>query len=45
MSTTKAEINTKDKEKDLTNVKQLLKVKDNVDDTQKQQLNIDLQID
>jgi dynein heavy chain len=45
MSSTKADINTKDKDKDLTSVKQLLNVKEKVEDTQKQQTNIDLQID
>jgi dynein heavy chain len=45
MSSTKADINTKHKDKDLTSVKQLLNVKEKVEDTQKQQTNIDLQID
>lgn len=45
MQTTKSEINTKDKDKDMTNVKQLLKVKENVEQTQLQQENINLQID
>jgi hypothetical protein len=45
MTSTKSEINTKDKDKDMTNVKQLLKVKENVENTQKEQENINLQID
>lgn len=45
MSSTKNEINTKDKDKDMTNVKQLLKVKENVENTQAEQENINLQID
>lgn len=45
MQTTKNEINTKDKDKDMSNVKQLLKVKENVEHTQLQQENINLQID
>lgn len=34
MNSTKNEINTKDKDKDLGNVKQLLKIKENVENTQ-----------
>jgi len=45
MQSTKSEINTKDKDKDMTSVKQLLKVKEKVDTTQKEQENINLQID
>lgn len=37
MQMTKNEINTKDKDKDMSNVKQLLKVKENVENTQEQQ--------
>jgi len=45
MVSTKSDINTKDKDKDMTSVKQLLKVKEKVDNTQKEQENINLQID
>jgi len=45
MQSTKNEINTKDKDKDMGNVKQLLKVKENVERTQAEQENINLQID
>jgi hypothetical protein len=45
MQMTKNEINTKDKDKDLSNVKQLLKIKENVEDTQRDQELINLQID
>lgn len=45
MQSTKNEINTKDKDKDMTSVKTLLNVKEKVDNTQKEQENINLQID
>jgi hypothetical protein len=45
MSSTKSAINTKDKDKDMTNVKQLLGVKAMVEKTQAQQDAISLQID
>lgn len=42
MQSTKNEINTKDKDKDMTSVKTLLNVKEKVDNTQKEQENINL---
>jgi hypothetical protein len=45
MNNTKSEINTKDKDKDLSSVKTLLKVKEKVENTQAEQENINLQID
>ena len=45
MQQTKHEINTKDKDKDMTSVKTLLSVKFKVESTQSQQENINLQID
>jgi hypothetical protein len=45
MQNVKNEINTKDKDKDLSSVKQLLKIKENVENTQRDQEIINLQID